>query len=265
MPDAATGATGPAQDLRLACAPNFRDLAAQVHDLPMRRGMVYRSDMVFAPSENEAECLHALGVRVVFDLRSAAESAASPNAFWRDHGVEVLDFDIGSDVRAKGSVWDVLKDDASAAAIHALLSRIYQSIPAASAPALRSLFERIAAGDAPVMIHCSAGKDRTGFVSAMLLSALGASRETIEADYLASGGRTTPERLAYAHAMVSEVAGGPLEDDASALLTGVHLDFLDNAFGWIERKFGTTQAFLEQVAGLDEERRRQVRSRLIEA
>jgi len=246
-------------NLTLNCAPNFRDLAATAGQGRLRTGLIYRSDVVLRPSDEEAEALRALGVRLVFDLRSALEAEAAPNVFWRGHGIEVLEFNIGSDVRAKGSFWEVLKDDHSPEAVHALLSRIYRSIPMATAPALSSLFKRLAQGDAPLVIHCSAGKDRTGFVSAMLLSALGADREEIRADYLASQGRSNPKRLAHARALLAEAVGGDVDEKAMELFTGVHADFLDASFSWIDRKFGDTDGFLREVVGLDEATRGRVR------
>jgi protein-tyrosine phosphatase len=267
MPENAFQTVGRAQGAScptFSCAPNFRDLADTSGELPLRSGLVYRSDMVLRPDEAEAEMLRRLGVRIVFDLRGANEAAAAPNTFWVDHQVEVLQFDIGADLLLKGSLLDMLKDEPSVQMMRVLVDRIYRSIPIAAAGALRTLFDRLAAGEAPVVIHCVAGKDRTGFVCAMLLAALGAPRDVIHADYLASRGRMTPERIAHIRETVSRAAGRDVDTSTIAPLIGVEKDFLDASFDRIDEEYGGVDAFLEQTIGLDEDKRLRVRKMLLE-
>ena len=246
---------------RIACAPNFRDLGGlpTVGGGRIRSGRLYRSDLVLNPKGEDADTLDRCGIGLVFDLRSAAEIASHPNRYWQSRGIEVLSFDIGTDVRAKGSFWEVLREDSSPARVEALIHGIYRSIPQAVAPALTVLFDRLARSDAPpVLLHCTAGKDRTGVAVALLLHALGVTREAILSDYVETCARITDKVIARARKTMEEVAGGPLEDASLRYLTHVEPAFLDQSWGRIDRKHGGVDAFLEMETGLDAERRNQI-------
>ncbi|MDO8706077.1 MAG: tyrosine-protein phosphatase [Sulfuricaulis sp.] len=256
-----------AASVLLSGAPNFRDLGGvRTQDGRwIRGGHVFRSEALTALHEDDAGALATCGIRLVLDLRSAAESAAHPGLHWRSAGTEVLSFDIGTDVRAKGSFWSRLEDDASPAGVQALMLQIYRSLPLATLPALRTLFQRLASGASPLLIHCTAGKDRTGFVIAMLLHALGVPRSLILEDYLESERRIGDGARADAAQLLAEVSGQPAHDDSVALISGVRADYLAQSFAYIERKFGSVDAFLHSEAGLEKSQQHRIREYLLSA
>ena len=251
---------------RIACAPNFRDLGGlpTANGGRVRPGRIYRSDLVLRPGDEDRAALERCGIGLVFDLRSAAEIAAHPNHYWRSRGVEVLSFDIGSDVRARGSFWDVLRADSSPPRVEALIHSIYRSIPLAVAPALAMLFDRLShPGAPPVLLHCTAGKDRTGVAAALLLHALGVTRAAILSDYVETCARITGRVVEQARRTMTEVAGRPLTDESLRYLTHVEPAFLDQSWSRMDRKYGGADAFLEQEAGLDGARRERIRAALL--
>jgi protein-tyrosine phosphatase len=251
--------------IELACASNFRDLGG----LPTedgrrtRPGRLFRSDLIVGPVGSDAALIEALGIALVMDLRSASERAAAPNAYWRTAGTELVEFDIGTDVRAKGSFWERLRDDASPEACVALIHAIYRSIPTATAPALRVLLQRLPEAG-PVLLHCAAGKDRTGFVVAMALHALGVTREAILADYLASAVSVQNQGIARIQTTFAQIIGTPLQEESAALLASVRADYLDQSFARLERSYGGADAYLREEIGLSEERRATLRNALLE-
>lgn len=253
-------------DVRLACAPNFRDLGG----LPtadggcVQPGRVFRSDMIHRPDAADVAVLDRCGIGAVFDLRSASEVESNPNHHWLSRDVELLTFDVGTDVRAKGSFWETLREDSRPERMELLIYSIYRSIPLALAPALAALFAHLSRDDAPpVLLHCTAGKDRTGVAVALLLHALGVSRETIVADFMETSARVTDREVARARKAMSEVAGRPLNDASLRYLTHVEPKFLDQTWSRLERKFGGVDAFLESEAGLKNARREAMRKILV--
>ena len=186
---------------RLKCAPNFRDLGglATGDGDVLRQGQLFRSDMVSRPTAQEQPVLAACEIGLVLDLRSATESKSRPNTYWIEQGVEVLGFDVGTDVRAKGSFWERLRADASPARVEELMHAVYRSIPHAVAPALRTLFDRLAKDTPVVLIHCTAGKDRTGVAVALLLHTLGVTHEAIVADYMETCARIGDKEIDRTH------------------------------------------------------------------
>jgi protein-tyrosine phosphatase len=265
LPDGYIPVSGAA--MMLVCAPNFRDLGGcRVADgRVVRYGRIFRSEAILSPCTADIAALASHGIGVVFDLRSASEAASCPNDFLRSQGAEILNFNVGADVRAKGTFWDMLAEDASPLAVEALLQKLYRAIPKAVTPALRALFERLDSESPPILLHCTAGKDRTGVVSAMLLQALGASREVVIGDYLETKNRLTEKWIAEGTRTMNEVAGRPVHPETLDMLIGVRRDFLEQSFSWMERKFGDADSFLRAEAGLTDDRRARIRDRLLEA
>lgn len=238
------------------CAPNFRDLGGirASQDGQIRPGLVFRSGAVLNPCEGDAEALSAYRIGLVFDLRSANECADRPNRYWQEEKAEIVCLDVGTDLRALGEHWQALRADASPTAVNALIFRIYRSLPSIAAASLRLIFDRLSAGAPPMLIHCAAGKDRTGFVVAMLLHALGVSRAAILEDYLKSNGAYLDD-IERTRTTLSRLIGSDPCDETIRLFAGVRAEFLLAAFEQVERKFEGLDAYLEKFAGLDADKR----------
>lgn len=249
----------------LRSAPNFRDIGGvRTEDgRHVWRERLFRSEMIQAPGEADADVLKRCGIEIVFDLRSASEARSRPHRYWVDNGVEIRAFDVGTDVRAKGSFWERLKDDGGPEATLALLQAVYRSIPVAVAPALASMFAALSERPVPILFHCAAGKDRTGVTAALLYAALGVGRETIMVDYLATAERLTPKWITAAKHSFLDAMGFPLPEESLDLLVGVDQRLLEQSFAYLDRKFGGVAPFLEQHAGLSTDVRRRMQRHLL--
>lgn len=237
----------------LASAPNLRDLGGRtvLDGRHVRRGLVYRSAALNDPAETDREALRALGIRLVCDLRGGSERIHAPNLFWERESVRRVDLDILADIRGDRQPWGVLRDDPTAAGGRALMRAIYRVLPEAAARHIVTIMEHVAAGDLPLLIHCSAGKDRTGFVSAILLDLLGVAREDVVADYLASADRLDAAAVVAAELLVREHAP---EADAGALasIVGVDASYLEESFAAIAAAHCSIRAYLAEAGAGDE-------------
>jgi protein-tyrosine phosphatase len=141
----------------------------------------------------------------------------------------------------------------------------YRSMARGMAPHLRTLFERmIAHEEIPALIHCTAGKDRTGFAIAIILHTLGIPRETIYADYLISRQHASAERFGGSIEQAFSAAFGfsPSANTIAALVN-VEEAYLDTALEEAEALAGSLDAYVRERVGLREDEIEQLRQRLL--
>lgn len=160
---------------------NFRDLGGlpTVDGGRVRRNLIYRSDTLQEISPADADVLvDDLGVRLIIDLRLRAESERE------GHGVLA-----GRSPRIVNLPLDVA-DRESAHAVPALTGTMmiqhYLGYLLPSTETIVTAMTLLADSETPAVIHCAAGKDRTGVMAALLLAAIGTPDAEIIADYAAS-------------------------------------------------------------------------------
>ncbi len=230
---------------------NFRDLGGyQTADgLTVRWGRVYRSGVLGYLTAADAARLTPLGVRTIWDLRRSGERKREPTAWPGDARIESCDD--GADAPAIRKFAAQYPDTPEG--MRSAMLDLYRSLPRWMGPRLLGLRSSISAGETPVVVHCSAGKDRTGFAVAVLLSTLGVPYETILQDYLMSNETTDYEQFILSR-HTSDLgltdARHPLLEIAPQVrrvLFSADADFLDAAFAQLRAQFGGLERYLEAI------------------
>ena len=210
-----------------AGALNFRDLGG----LPAgpgrrtRSGVLFRSDTLQALTDDDVALLvERLGLEAVFDLRVGAEAVEQGRGPLVGHAVTYLN----------APLREAAPNDEPAERQALLFSLMHLEAPTS---VLGSVVRSAAAfAGRPIVVHCAAGKDRTGLVVTLLLALAGVDRQAIVADYLASGPnmvaimrrfRTWPRYAAHMAATVPE-----LYQAHEHTVRGV-LDALDDRYGGV--------------------------------
>jgi protein-tyrosine phosphatase len=121
------------------------------------------------------------------------------------------------------------------------------------------MFTWLAAGRAPMLIACSAGKDRTGVATALLLWSLGVSRDDIVKDYLKSN-----DAIATLKALVRTRYGWSPDSASAQAVLVADAAYLETMFEEIERCWGTIHTYLDAVLGVDAITLRAVESHVLE-
>ena len=236
-------------------ASNLRDLGGwPVADgRRVRAGMIYRSATLAHLTEADVAAVQALNIRTVCDLRGVEEAERRPSRL--PHGAERVHLPIEPTVGA--SLRDLLeREEATGEDVVDLLRRAYLDYGTRFLGAYRAMFALLLEpGRHALLIHCSAGKDRTGLGAALVLTALGASRETVMADYLA-----TDRLWRRDYAMPPETPRAL----ADALLA-THPALLEAALDAAIAPFGDMPGLLEHGLGLDAPRLERLRGLLLEA
>jgi protein-tyrosine phosphatase len=235
------------RSLPLMQASNFRDVGGYpaAGGKHVRWGLIYRSGGQPLLTDADVAQIRTLGLAHQVDLRSSEERALAPS---RVEGVpyEAIGYSMASLVNSSAP---------------ANGEAVYRKMPLMLAPHLKLVFRDLLARDGAVAYNCSAGQDRTGFVTAMILSALGVPRETILADYHLSTTLRRPEWEmpkidAAAHPgdvaaqMFAKYQSNPAAAKPQPLKTADGTAFLSYAFDEIESKWGSVEAYLDQEAGV---------------
>jgi protein tyrosine/serine phosphatase len=132
-------------------------------------------------------------------------------------------------------------------------------------PMLRLYFELLLRGDGPSLVHCVAGKDRTGWAVAMAQQALGVPREAIVADYMLTNAASRLEERIAAQAFRDLPRFAGMDADTVRALWGVEEDYIVTALDAAEARYGNLDSYLEAVLGIDATRREALRTLYLDA
>lgn len=253
----------------LGAAPTFRDVGGlTVGDgRRVRTGRLYRAGGLQQPTAKDRVSLQRTGIRTVLDLRSEVECKLHPSAWGEACRARVVQCDVNQDIRAGGhDLLDLLRAGRGEAGAREMMRQTYRGFGRAFEQQLPRLFSMFLADETlPALIHCTAGKDRTGFACAMLLYALGADERTIVADYLSTAQFIGSESILLATAKMLEAYLGEAPDgEVVKAVAGIRGEYIEAALGEVRRTHGSLERYLRVVGGLDEERRACLQALLLE-
>jgi protein tyrosine/serine phosphatase len=214
--------------IELAGAGNVRDLGGlpTADGRQTRRGRILRSDfLVNLSPDDERALLREFGLKTVIDLRTASEVESFPGP-WEERGVDVVraSFPLDPAFAANGT------DD-----MVGLYLSFLEPPAAAAGAALKAL---IAVERHPLLIHCAAGKDRTGVLVALALELLGVEREALVADYV-----LTHARMPAVLARLEVEAGRTRTRTLPAVMYGADAETIESFLAGLEWRFGGAAAW----------------------
>ncbi|MCX2934342.1 tyrosine-protein phosphatase [Mycobacterium sp. CVI_P3] len=258
----------------LSGAWNFRDIADTAG---VRPGRFFRSSELSRLDDAGREVFRGLGITDVTDLRSPQEverrgAGAVPDGV----AIHLLPFPDLSNTTAEApheTSWQKMMteqpaDDDVEAAAERFMTEEYEKFPVLGGAqrAVRQVFSLLASGR-PVITHCFAGKDRTGFTVAVVLEAIGVPRDAVLADFLRSNDAVGPLRDRIMESVVERAGETPeITTFAEARLTagvlGVREEYLATARRTIDDNFGSLAGFLN-AAGVTADEVDRVRAELL--
>lgn len=234
--------------LPLAGVSNFRDLggyaAADGRQVRWRR--VFRSDHLAGLTPDDVALLARLPLARVVDFRGDEERRAQPYALaavrYRAVPIEPTVVRRWRELAARGEPLDE-------AHARTLMVDTYLGFVADDAPQMREFFDVLLADDAPLVFHCTAGKDRTGYAAALFLLALGVPREVVMHDYLLTNA-------------LYRMPPSPAPDAATRavheVIWSVRGEYLQAALSAMDKEEGGVQAYLRKRLGLGDAALRQL-------
>jgi protein-tyrosine phosphatase len=248
---------------------NFRDFGGYAAgDRRMASRRFFRSAHHALASDSDLARLADLNIGAIVDLRRPDERERQPSRRWTGFAgtvVENHDDDEARGMESWGefmSTWDMTRES-----FRDYILRYYTRAP--HVPRLVDLysqyFETLARVEGGIVVHCAAGKDRTGLIVALTHALAGVHRDDIIADYLLTN---DPERFnafgaEWAKAIEAERGRAP-DLDVIHYVMGVEAEYLETSLRVIDEQHGGAQAYVRDVLGVDAQKRAVIETRLFE-
>lgn len=251
--------------LTLEGVNNFRDYGdyAVSGGGRVKRGRLWRSGQHVGASDADLEAISGIGLTTVTDLRGDSERTLNPCRRHARFSAQVFTCD--GETAALASHIDAGKGVVTEADARGAMCRLYAEMPYRPnlVAVLRRHFAALADEGGVNLIHCFAGKDRTGMSVALTHHVLGVHLDDALADYLLTNqamvGRTfrgNAGKDAGKYASMSEAA--------SRALGGVSPEFLEAGFAAMKESHGSVDAYLANVLGVDSVAAERIRAALVE-
>ncbi|MBC9876138.1 tyrosine-protein phosphatase [Bradyrhizobium sp. INPA01-394B] len=243
----------PARHLALQGASNFRDLGgyATADGRTTRWRHIFRSNHLGQLSAEDIAIVRTLGVRSAFDFRGVEE---------RTGGVCVVSEITVHSLPIEPTVVAALRAELARGALTGpvaleVMRQSYRNYVRHNTHSFRTLFGHLLEDRAPLVIHCTAGKDRTGFASALILHALGVPDAVIAEDYLLTNSHYKRD--------VSSVSDLPV--DVLDAIGSVETSYLDAAFDAVRRDYGDIETYLRDGLKLGAAERTALKERYLQS
>jgi protein-tyrosine phosphatase len=234
---------------------NFRDFGGYKtqNGARLKKGLLYRSGDLSKANDADLEQLSSLGIKTICDLRSERERRMEPDripvagAFTFVHIPmrPIIEYHGRSVRRLLSLMFGRERRMDYVAESH----KAYREYATSCLPQLKALFHHIANPEnLPVLIHCSAGKDRTGVVSGLIQLVLGVSVETAMDDYLKTNdnlGKYTEE----ISRKISKLSYFGVPWKMFTPLFDARADFLNAAFAQVNEEFGAIDGWFRRGLG----------------
>jgi protein-tyrosine phosphatase len=223
--------------LAIAGTFNLRDLGGYptIDGGATRWGVFFRADSLHALPEEGQDALLGHGIRTVVDLRHPTETEHWPNVFATSERVRYLNLPLNSAPRSDGATPRRVELDLEA------MNRRYLD---EAQPAIAAVMGALASGPWPAVVHCQAGKDRTGLIVALALSAVGVPDTTVAVDYALTADFL--DDAFYAAAREQAKRYQIAWEDYEKLL-GCPPEIMVNTLAYLDERYGGPLTYLREI------------------
>jgi protein-tyrosine phosphatase len=256
-----------AQDFALKGVANFRDIGGYStgggHKI--KSGVVFRSGELSGLTPADQETIARLNIRYEVDLRTEAERAANPSN-WGKRTPQLIWISVMQQnvtVQTSMRQFSELKDADGA---KMMMAQTTADLAVNGAANIGKVLGELARADGPALIHCSAGKDRTGVTVAILMTLLGASREDVYHEYLRSNESIDAQlqrQKAREQAARDTFGMSGLKPEVVRTMMGTEPSYMDAMFHEIDAKYGSFDAYTRDGLKLTAAQIAQLRKNLI--
>src|SRR5262245_17072196 len=257
------------QAQQLAGVANFRDIGGYktTDGHQLKKNVLFRSGELSGTTAKDQEFLKSLNIRYEIDLRTDTERNESPSR-WGGNPPKVISVSVGQPRNSDPAA--ALRNNGTpqnAEQARALMQQATARIALVGAADIGQVLSRLAAGDEPALIHCSAGKDRTGVTVAILMTLLQIPRDQVYREYLKSNDAVEQQvqrQKAREQSGAKSFNMAAFPPEAQRTMMGTDPTYLDAAFGAIDKEYGSFDAYTKNGLKITPEQIRALRAKLLE-
>lgn len=235
-------------------ARNFRDIGGFV--LPdgrrMKSGMVYRSDNLSKLSVKDWELIREFGIKSIIDLRTPNECKSQAYKLANHWGIQRIPVPILSEEKdlSRWEFFCFLLKEGRKLNYEQYMEQFYQRLAFARTEQIRTVFTLLAdASSLPALVHCTGGKDRTGFIAALLQLLAGVPEELVVEDYLASN-ELIAFRMKKLERAIRVMSLGQIAPEQIRPMLEVRREYLEAVLDEVFRRCGSIETYLTSACGV---------------
>ncbi len=222
----------------------------------MRTGLLFRSDEPFKLTVSDIERFNRLQFKLICDLRTPNERRPRLARFVDERSTEIVNVPFYQNQNDEDSTrlqlfWLMMRE-ARTVDFYQMMMEFYQKVIFRSTDQIRTIVTLLAdTEDAPSLIHCASGKDRTGMIAALIQLLAGVPRHTVMADYLLSNALNT-DKTEQLFKFVRRFTLYRITRERIMPLLEVQREFLDEALDELFRRYDSVENYLVQACGVNE-------------
>lgn len=246
---------------------NFRDAGGyRAHGgRTFRRGLLFRSGHFPLATDEDIAALAALDIHTIVDLRRVSERELNPSRRWPGFRARLIERDGGAEAELAPHLMALRELGQTGESPAETMRRMYRLLP--FEPMITALMgdflSALADAEGPVLVHCAAGKDRTGLAVALAHHVTGVGADDMVANYLESNnaGLADAETMQRIRERFS-AEGRPISDDAIRAVLMVAPDYLQAMLDAIAEQCGSLDCYIDEMVGLPKDRRAAIVERM---
>lgn len=256
-----------AQDFALKGVANFRDIGGYSTGSghKIKSGVIFRSGELSGLTPSDQQTLAGLNIRYEVDLRTEAERAANPSN-WGRRAPQLIWISVMQQSATPQTSVQQFSEVKDADGARVRMAETTADLAINGAGNIGKVLGELARADGPALIHCSAGKDRTGVTVAILMTLLGASRADVYHEYLRSNESIDAQmqrQKAREQTGKDTFSISGLKPEVVRAMMGTEPSYMDAMFRQIDAKYGSFDAFTRDGLKLTAAQIAQLRKNLI--
>ncbi|RGP40255.1 Protein-tyrosine-phosphatase [Altererythrobacter insulae] len=230
----------------------------------VKTGVLFRSGHHAEAEAADLATISGLNLRHVIDLRGDSERERHTCRRPDDFDGEVIFFE--GETAGLAPHLEAAQGNVDASSAHQAMVDLYGALPDRAGVnwVFKRYFDALSRGEGASLVHCAAGKDRTGIAVDLLHHILGVHPDDAMEDYLLTNhSPRNEERIAHGMSLMGDKYGG-IDEATVRVLMGVDAEFLEAARKSVKERFGNTEAYLDQALDVDAAKREALIAALVD-